>query len=120
MDTFCLAEEGADVVVSFFREETTKPENLLAMAKQLPPNAHWSVLGVGRTQLPTITMGILLGAHIRVGFEHNVCLRRGVLLKDNAEMVEVAVNLVEQLQRKVATTDDARQMLGLSNGASAT
>ena len=95
------------------------PENLLVMAKQLPPSSHWSVLGVGRTQLPMITLGILLGGHIRVGFEDNIYLRRGVLLKNNAEMVEVAVNLVEQLQREVATPDDARQMLGLSNGAAA-
>ena len=91
------------------------PEHLLAMVKQLPPKAQWSVLGVGRTQLPMITMGILLGGHIRVGFEDNIYLRRGVLLKSNAEMVEVAANLVEQLQREVATPDDARQTLGLTH-----
>ena len=90
------------------------PEHLLAMAKQLPSKAQWSVLGVGRTQLPMITMGILLGGHIRVGFEDNIYLRRGVLLKSNAEMVEVAANLVAQLQREVATPDDARQILGLN------
>lgn len=90
------------------------PEHLLAMAKQLPPKAQWSVLGVGRTQLPMITMGILLGGHIRVGFEDNIYLRRGVLLKSNAEMVEVAANLVAQLQREVATPDEARQILGLT------
>lgn len=91
------------------------PEHLLAMVKQLPSKAQWSVLGVGRTQLPMITMGILLGGHIRVGFEDNIYLRRGALLKSNAEMVEVAVNLVEQLQGEVATPDDARQILGLSH-----
>ena len=89
------------------------PENLLFMKSKLPPGIPWSVMGVGRTQLPMITMGILLGGHIRVGFEDNIYLRKGVLLKSNAEMVEVAVELVEQLQHEVATPAEARRILGI-------
>ena len=73
-------------------------------------------LGVGRMQLTMITMGILLGGNIRVGFEDSIYLRKGVLAKSNAETVEMAVNLVGQLQREVATPSEARQMLGLSHG----
>ena len=89
------------------------PENLLFMKNKLPLGIPWSVLGVGRTQLPMITLGILLGGSIRVGFEDNVYLRKGVLAKSNAQMVEMAVRLVEDLQREVASTDDARRVLGL-------
>ena len=89
------------------------PENLLIMKNKLPLNVPWSVLGVGRTQLPMITLGILLGGNIRVGFEDNVYLRKGVLAKSNAQMVEMAVKLVDQLQREVATSNDARRILGL-------
>ena len=92
------------------------PENLLFMKGKLPPNVRWSVLGVGRMQLAMITMGILLGGNIRVGFEDSIYLRKGVLAKSNAETVEMAVNLVGQLQREVATPSEARQMLGLSHG----
>ncbi|MCH8294812.1 3-keto-5-aminohexanoate cleavage protein [Candidatus Poribacteria bacterium] len=92
------------------------PENLLFMQSKLPPDIPWSVLGVGRTQLPMITMGILLNGHIRVGFEDNIYFRRGVLAKSNAEMVELAVNLVEQLQHEVATPSDVRRILNLFNG----
>ena len=60
-----------------------------------------------------ITMGIILDGHIRVGFEDNIYLRKGVLLKSNAEMVEVAVKLVEKLQREVASPADARRILGI-------
>lgn len=91
------------------------PDNLLFMQKLLPSGIPWSVMGVGRTQLPMITMGIILGGHIRVGFEDNIYLRRGVLLKSNAQMVEGAVNLVQQLQGEVATPSDARQILGIEN-----
>ncbi len=89
------------------------PDNMLFMKNLLPPDIPWSVMGVGRTQLPMITMGIILGGHIRVGFEDNIYLRRGVLLKSNAQMVEVAVNLVQQLQGEVATPSDAREILGI-------
>lgn len=89
------------------------PENLLFLKNMLPSGIPWCVMGVGRAQLPMITMGVILGGHIRVGFEDNIYLRRGVLLKSNAEMVEVAVKLVEQLQHEVATPAEARRILGI-------
>jgi 3-keto-5-aminohexanoate cleavage enzyme len=92
------------------------PENLLFMKSKLPPNALWSVLGVGRAQLPMITMGILLGGNIRVGFEDNIYVRRGVLAKSNAEMVEEAADWAERLGRSVATAKEARQILGIMRG----
>lgn len=90
------------------------PENLLFMQRQLPEGAVWSVLGVGRAQLPMITLGILLGGHIRVGFEDNLYLRKGVLAGSNAEFVEQAVVLARQLQREVATPAEARALLGMA------
>jgi 3-keto-5-aminohexanoate cleavage enzyme len=91
------------------------PENILFMKSKLPSNARWSVLGVGRDQLPMITMGILLGGNIRVGFEDNIYLRRGVLASSNAQMVEMAIDLAERLGREVATPREARQILGIKN-----
>lgn len=89
------------------------PENLLFMKSKLPPQARWSVLGVGKEQLSMIALGILLGGNIRVGVEDNLYLGQGVLAQSNAEMVAQAVNLVKQLQREVATPTDAREILGL-------
>jgi 3-keto-5-aminohexanoate cleavage enzyme len=89
------------------------PENLLFMKSKLPPGAIWSVLGVGREQLPMITMAILLGGNIRVGFEDNIYLKKGTLAKSNAQFVEMAVNLITLLQCEVATPDEARGILGL-------
>ena len=93
------------------------PENLLFMKGLLPAGVPWSVLGVGRAQLPMIAMGIVLGGHIRVGFEDNIHLRRGVLLNSNAQMVELAASLVEQLQHQVATPAEAREILGIRGSA---
>ncbi|NWF92783.1 MAG: 3-keto-5-aminohexanoate cleavage protein [Syntrophaceae bacterium] len=89
------------------------PENLLFMKSKLPAKAKWSVLGVAKDQLPMITMGILLGGNIRVGFEDNLYLKKGVLASSNAEMVEMAVDLAGRLGREVATPEEARKILGI-------
>ncbi|MFW6052332.1 MAG: 3-keto-5-aminohexanoate cleavage protein [Desulfosalsimonas sp.] len=86
-------------------------ESLMFMKSRLPEGVKWSVLGIGAAQLPMITMGILLGGNIRVGFEDNIYLKKGVPARDNAQMVEVAAELAERLGRQVATPAEARQML---------
>ncbi len=90
------------------------PENLLFMKSKLPPNARWSVLGVGRAQKQMIALGILLGGNVRVGFEDNIYLRDGILAKSNAQLVNMAVDLIRVLDRERATPDEARQMLGIA------
>jgi len=87
------------------------PENLIFIKHQLPAETQWSVLGVGKNQLPMVAMGLLLGGHIRVGFEDNIYLRKGVLAQNNAQFVERAVHLAKLLERAVATPDEARRIL---------
>ncbi|OPX38067.1 MAG: 3-keto-5-aminohexanoate cleavage protein [Desulfobacteraceae bacterium 4484_190.1] len=89
------------------------PESLLFMRRQLPEKALWSVLGTGKDQLTMVTMSMLMGGHIRVGFEDNIYLAKGVPAKSNAQMVEIAADLAERLGRSVATPDEARQLLGI-------
>ena len=88
-------------------------ENLLFMKNKLPSDAPWSVLGIGKAQLPMITMAILMGGNVRVGFEDNIYLKKGVLAKSNAQMVEMAADLTERLGRQIATSDEAREILGI-------
>jgi 3-keto-5-aminohexanoate cleavage enzyme len=88
-------------------------ENLLFMKNKLPAGAIWSVLGVGKAQLPMITLAMILGGHVRVGFEDNIYLKQGVLASCNAQMVERAVDLAERLGRRVVTPQEARGMLGI-------
>jgi 3-keto-5-aminohexanoate cleavage enzyme len=88
-------------------------KNLLHMVESLPAAATWSVLGVGKAQLPMAAIAIVLGGHVRVGMEDNVYLRRGVLAKSNAEFVNQVVELAGMLQRPVATVSEARRLLGL-------
>jgi 3-keto-5-aminohexanoate cleavage enzyme len=90
-------------------------ESFLYMKSKLPPNAVWGVLGVGQAELPMITMGMLWGGNVRVGLEDNIFLRKGVLARSNAELVEDAANLAERLGRQVATSEEARRIIGIKN-----
>ncbi len=89
-------------------------ENLLFMKKKLPANAIWSVLGIGKYQLPMITLAMDLGGHVRVGFEDNIYLKQGVLAKSNAELVEMAVNLALRHGREIASPVEARRILRIN------
>ena len=89
------------------------PENLLFMKNKLPLNAIWSTLGVGRSQLPMITLSMLSGGHVRVGFEDNIYLREGVLASSNAQIVGATVGLVKTLGCQAATPEEARRILGI-------
>jgi 3-keto-5-aminohexanoate cleavage enzyme len=88
-------------------------EGLLAMKARLPGKCLWSVLGVGATQLPLTTHALLLGGHVRVGFEDNLYLTRGVKADSNARFVERVVALARLLDREVATCEETRGMLNL-------
>lgn len=89
------------------------PENLVHMRNQLPPNATFVVAGVGKWQLPMTTLAILTGSHARVGLEDNIYYAKGRLAR-NEEFVARARRLAEELQREVATSDEARQILRLT------
>lgn len=89
------------------------PEDLLHMVNAIPENSTWTVAGVGRYELPLATMGILLGGHVRVGFEDNIYYSKGRLAKSNAELVERVVRVAKELGREIATPDEARKILGI-------
>jgi len=77
-------------------------------------NYNWSVLGVGYpAEFNVATLSIMMGGHVRVGFEDNIFINKGVLAKSNAELVEKVVRIARELGRDVATPDEARSILGL-------
>ncbi|MDO8877856.1 MAG: 3-keto-5-aminohexanoate cleavage protein [Pseudolabrys sp.] len=92
-------------------------EVMMAMRDQLPSGAEWAAFGIGATQFPMVAQAVLLGGHARVGLEDNLYLRRGVPAPSNAALVERAVTIIEQLDRSVATPNQARALLGLRQAA---
>jgi 3-keto-5-aminohexanoate cleavage enzyme len=94
--------------------EFPTPKALIKMIDCLPGDSIFSVIGVGAHQLPLTTMSIILGGHVRVGFEDNLYFQKGELSKSNAQLVERTVRIAKELGRKIATPNQAREMLGLS------
>jgi 3-keto-5-aminohexanoate cleavage enzyme len=93
--------------------------NLVGLIEELPPEARFSVVGIGKFQWPMVTMSILLGGNVRVGLEDNVYLKRGRKLSGNGEAVEKVVRLAEELNREIATPAQAREMYGVAPKPSA-
>jgi len=89
------------------------PFHLMHLIKSIPPGSTWTVAGIGRHQLPLAVMAIILGGHVRVGFEDNIYYSKGILAQSNAQLVERIVRIAGELGREIATPTEARQILGL-------
>ena len=87
--------------------------NLCWLVNGIPAGSTWTVTGVGRHAFPMAAAAIATGGNVRVGFEDNLYLSKGVLAKSNGELVEKVVRLAKELGRPIATSDEAREILGL-------
>lgn len=88
-------------------------KNLFFCIEILPPDAIFNVCAVGRYQLPMTTYSILRGGMVRVGMEDNVYYAKGELAKSNKQLVERTVRIATELQRPIATPDEAREILNI-------
>lgn len=79
----------------------------------IPSDATYTVAGIGRYEFPLAAATIIDGGHVRVGFEDNVYLSKGVLAKSNGELVEKVVRIAREFGREIATPAEARQILSL-------
>ena len=87
--------------------------NLDWMVRQIPAGSTWTVTGIGRHAFTMAAAGIVMGGNVRVGFEDNLYLSRGVLAKSNGELVDKVVRLANELGREIAMPAEARKILGL-------
>ncbi|MCF8009045.1 MAG: 3-keto-5-aminohexanoate cleavage protein [Halanaerobiales bacterium] len=86
-------------------------KNLLFMVEQLPKDATWTAAGVGRYQLELAYPSIIMGGHVRVGFEDNIFYKKGELAISNAQLVKRVVRLAKEYKRKIANPNQAREIL---------
>ncbi|MDP3386858.1 MAG: 3-keto-5-aminohexanoate cleavage protein [Eubacteriales bacterium] len=74
---------------------------------------EWSAFGAGKAEFPICTQNLFLGGHVRVGMEDNLYLGKGVMAKNNGELVEKMVRIMGEFDYEPATPDEAREMLGI-------
>lgn len=87
---------------------------LLTAVEMIPSSATWSVIGIGKAQLPMAMLALVMGGHVRVGLEDNIYYRKGELATGNAQLVERVVRLAGELGRPIATAAKARALLHLA------
>jgi uncharacterized protein (DUF849 family) len=83
------------------------------MVNQLPPGAIFSAFSISRMQLPFVAMAALAGGNVRVGLEDNIYLSRGQLAS-NADLVERAAKILENMNVNVIGPQDVRDKLKLT------
>jgi uncharacterized protein (DUF849 family) len=96
------------------------PEDVLHMKRTADrlfgEDYRWSVLGAGANQFRIATQAATLGGNVRVGLEDSLWAGRGELASSNAVQVKKVRTIIETLGLQVATSDEAREILGLKGG----
>ena len=86
--------------------------SMKAMADMVPPEGIWAGFGIGRLQMAMVAQAVILGGNVRVGLEDNLYLEKGVLAS-NAQLVEKAVRIIDDLGSKIMTASEVRDKLKL-------
>ena len=99
------------------------PKRVISVSKRnvvcnLPKEVTVSGFGIGKGHLPVMFSALANGCHVRVGMEDNVVYgydKEGKkILANNLMLVERAARAVEAYGNEVATSAEAREMLGLA------
>lgn len=88
----------------------------MAMVNNVPDGWTFSAFGLGRHQMPYVAASVLAGGHVRVGLEDNLMLDRGVPAT-NAQLVERAARIIENLGARVISPGEVRARLNLTKRA---
>jgi uncharacterized protein (DUF849 family) len=90
----------------------------MAMVNNVPDDWNWSAFSLGRDQMAYVAAAVLAGGNVRVGLEDNLWLDKGVLAT-NAQLVERAVTIIENMGARVIGPEAVRERLGLVKRAPA-
>jgi uncharacterized protein (DUF849 family) len=66
--------------------------------------------------MPIAAQAAAIGGNVRVGLEDSLWIGPGRLAESNAQQVTQARRIIEGLGLEVATSDEAREILGLKGG----
>ena len=88
----------------------------MAMVNNVPQDWVFSAFSIGRNAMAYPAASILAGGNIRVGLEDNIYLSRGVFAT-NAQLVEKAVTVTENMGATIIGPDAVRERLGVTKRA---
>jgi 3-keto-5-aminohexanoate cleavage enzyme len=85
--------------------------HLAFQAEQVPADARWKVIGIGREQWPLAMAALSLGGDVRVGLEDNFYLPNGEMAGSNGDLVAAAVSMAKMAGRSVTTLAETKAIL---------
>ncbi len=87
------------------------PFDLMELVRRTPHGSCFTYQSTFRFTFPVSMMMIALGQHTRAGIEENLWdVKKGVRMT-NIQMIEKQISMAKLIGRKIATLDEARQML---------
>ncbi len=90
----------------------------LSMVNNTPDDWTYSAFSIGRDQMPFVAAAMLSGGNVRVGLEDNIWLKKGALAT-NAQLVEKAATILENLGASLMKPAEVREKLKLQKRAPA-
>lgn len=113
----CLGVVGGMSATPYDMQEMLTYIQRLQAEGNLPQEVTWSAFGIGKGHLPVMFSALANDGHIRVGMEDNVVYGKDKdgkkILATNLMLVERAVRAAEAYGNEIATSAEAREMLGL-------
>ena len=86
--------------------------SLMEIVNNIPNEWTFSAFSLGRHQMPYVAAAVLAGGNVRVGLEDNIFLDKGILAT-NAQLVERASRIINNLGAKIIGPSEVRQKLNL-------
>lgn len=88
--------------------------DLCWLVQNIPAGSTWTATGIGRHYMTIAAAAVAMGGNVRVGFEDNLYLSKGVPAKSNGELVKQVAELAKLLGRPVATPEETKKILSLN------
>ncbi|MEI9425420.1 3-keto-5-aminohexanoate cleavage protein [Mesorhizobium sp. Cs1299R1N1] len=85
----------------------------MAMVNSVPPDWTFSAFSIGRDAMAYPAAAVLSGGNVRVGLEDNLYVAKGQFAT-NGQLVEKAVNVVENMGARIIGPEEVRQKLKLT------
>jgi len=98
------------VLGRYVKDQLSKPEDLLGfLAPDVPRFRHWTTCAFGRHEAAAVSLGALLGGHVRVGFENNLYLPDGSRAESNADLVRAVAEILGPSSVKLLSAEALRE-----------
>jgi hypothetical protein len=88
------------------------PFDMMEYVRRAPHGSVFTMMSTMRSAIPLCTMAIALGLHVRVGNEDNLWASSATRKRiTTVQQVEQMVRIAKELGRRIATADEAREIM---------